>query len=144
MVQEQNLKDNKKNRCLYGFEKRQVSLALAKAWTDYFNLSKEQVYDRKRVLRYERVIHKLQDELGIPLTMFNIFKMLALAFYMYNPELFKEDVTEALVEKGMIKTIAIVESRMPLDKRPNMVQELILSDNALHKYITEVAATGRT
>jgi hypothetical protein len=26
-------------------------------------------------------------------------------------------LTEALVEKGMIKTIAILKSRMPLDKR---------------------------
>ena len=57
---------------------------------------------------------------------------------MYNPELFREDITEALVTKGMSKTIAIVESRMPLDKRPNMVQELIRRDNALRKYIAEV------
>jgi hypothetical protein len=37
----------------------------------------------------------------------------------------------------MIKTIAIVESGMRLDLRPNMV-ELKCSDDALHKYIAEV------
>ena len=37
----------KKKKCLYGTEKRQVSLALGKAWTDYFNLSKEQAPDKK-------------------------------------------------------------------------------------------------
>jgi hypothetical protein len=45
-------------------------IALAKAWTDYYNLSKEQVLDRKRVLHYERVIHKLQDKLRIASTAF--------------------------------------------------------------------------
>jgi hypothetical protein len=35
--------------------------------------------------------------------------------------------------------IAILESRMPLDERPNMVKELILGDSALN--IIEVLAT---
>jgi hypothetical protein len=73
--------------------------------------------------------------LGIHPSMFSIFKLLASAFYRYNPELFREDVNEALVEKGMSKTIAIVESRIPLDKRPNMVQEVIRRDYAMQKYI---------
>jgi hypothetical protein len=98
MLRNQNLKGRKK--CLYGPEKRQIYLALMKAWTDYFNLSKEQVPDKKRISHYERLIHNLQNKLGIPPTMFSIFKMLALVFYRYNPELFKAEVTEALVEKG--------------------------------------------
>ena len=53
--------------------------------------------------------------------------MLAWAFCWYNPELFREGVTEALVKKGMMKTGAIVESRMPLDERPNIVQDRIRS-----------------
>ena len=36
----------------------------------------------------------------------------------------------------MSKTIAIMESRMPLDKRLNMVQELTRRDYALLKYIS--------
>jgi hypothetical protein len=44
-----------------------------------------------------------------------------------------------LVEKGMIKTIAILKNRMPLDKRSNIVQELMLRDRALLKYIAEIA-----
>jgi hypothetical protein len=63
MVQRQNLKENRKN-CLYGLEKAQVSLTLRKAWMDYYNLSKEQVADKKRIMQYKRVIHKLQDKLN--------------------------------------------------------------------------------
>jgi hypothetical protein len=48
MSQKQNLKEKKKKKkSLYGDEKRQVSLALDKAWTDYYNLSKEQEPDKK-------------------------------------------------------------------------------------------------
>jgi hypothetical protein len=47
MLQKQNLKE-KKNRCLYGLEKRQVYHALMKTWEDYYNLSKEQVPDKKK------------------------------------------------------------------------------------------------
>jgi hypothetical protein len=43
-----------------------------------------------------------------------------------------------------MKTIAIVESRMPLDKRPNMVQELIRRDNALLKYIAETGIASKS
>ena len=50
--------------------------------------------------------------------------MLGLCFYDLNPELFKEDVTYGMVEKTMIKTIPILEGRMRLDKRPNMVREV--------------------
>jgi hypothetical protein len=45
--QKQNLKE--KNRCLWGFEKRQVYHALMKTWEDYYNLSKEQGPDKKRI-----------------------------------------------------------------------------------------------
>ena len=33
-----------------------------------------------------------------------------------------------MVEKGLINMIAILESRLPLDKLPNMVQEIIQMD----------------
>ena len=65
--------------------------------------------------------------------------MLAWAFCRYNPELFKEGVTEALVKKGMMKTVAIVESRMPLDKRPNIVEDRIRNYLKWRKYIAEVS-----
>jgi hypothetical protein len=70
-----------------------------------------------------------------------MYEVFGLYFYKLNPELFREDVTEALVEKGMIKTIAILESRMRLDKQPNMVQEMIRWDNELRKHIAETATT---
>jgi hypothetical protein len=72
-----------------------------------------------------------------------MYEAFGLWFYKHNPELFKEDITDTLVEKGMIKTIGILESRMRLDKGPNMVQELIRRDNALLKYIREIP-TSRT
>jgi len=65
-----------------------------------------------------------------------VYEAFGLWFYKLNPELFKEDVTQALIEKRMIKTIAILESRMRLDLRPNMVQKLIHSENALFNYIS--------
>jgi hypothetical protein len=37
--------------------------------------------------------------------------MILLGFYNLNPELFKEDVNKDLVEKAIIKTTAILESR---------------------------------
>jgi hypothetical protein len=64
-------------------------------------------------------------------------------YSIHNPELFKEDISYVLVEKAMSITYAILEIRMPLDERPNMVQELIVKDCALLNYITEVA-TART
>ncbi len=57
--------------------------------------------------------------------MFRQLEALGFCFYQLNPELFKEHVTYDLLEKAMIKTIALFESRMRLDKKPNMVQELI-------------------
>jgi hypothetical protein len=139
MSQKQNPKEEKKQKCLYGFEKREVSLALDKAWTDYYNLSKEQEPDKKRIVHYERVIHNFERKLGLPRTLFSIYKMLAWAFCWYNPELFREDITEVLVKKGMMKTVAIVESRMPLDKRPNIVQDRIRIYREWRKYIAEVS-----
>jgi hypothetical protein len=47
-LEKQNLKEKKKNRCLYGVEKRQVYHNLMKTWQDYYNLSKEQVPDKKK------------------------------------------------------------------------------------------------
>ena len=39
MSQKQNPKEEKKKKkCLYGFEKREVSLTLDKTWRDYYNL----------------------------------------------------------------------------------------------------------
>ncbi len=101
MLQKQNLKE-KKNRCLYGLEKRQVYHGLMKTWQDYYNLSNEQVPDKKRIRQYKRVIHKLQDKLRIPPTEFMMYEVIGLYFYKLNPELFREDVTEALVEKGIV------------------------------------------
>jgi hypothetical protein len=143
MVQRQNLKENR-NNCLYGLEKAQVSLALRKAWSDYYNFSKEQVPDKKRIRQYKRVIHKLQDKLGIAPTEFRQLEVVGLWFYKLNPELFREEVTYDMIEKGMIKTVAIVESRMRLDKRPNMVQEMIRWDSELRKYIAETGIANKS
>jgi len=41
-------------------------------------------------------------------------------FCKLNPELFKEEINYDMVDKGIIKTIAILESGMRLDLRPNM------------------------
>ena len=76
--------------------------------------------------------------------MFSTFKMAAFAFFRYNPELFKEGVTEALVKNGMGKTIAIVVSKLPLDERPNMVQEIIRRDYAMQKYISETKIPSKS
>jgi hypothetical protein len=66
--------------------------ALRIAWQDYYNLSKEQVLDRKIISRHKRVIHKLQDKLRKPLTDFIPFEAFGLWFYKLNPEIFKEDM----------------------------------------------------
>jgi hypothetical protein len=134
MLQKGNTKEEKKKR-LYGFEKRQVYHILIKAWQDYYNLSKS---DKKRIMHYERIINNLQRKLGLPNPMFSLFKMAAFAFFRYNPDLFKEGVTESLIKNGMGKTIAIVVSKLPLDERPNMVQEIIRRDYAMQKYISEI------
>jgi hypothetical protein len=41
-----------------------------KTWQDYYNLSNEQVPDKKRIRQYKRVIHKLPDILRISPTEF--------------------------------------------------------------------------
>ena len=114
------------------------------AWQDYYNLSKEQVPDQKIKRHYKRLIHKLQDRLRIAPTLFIVYEVLGLYLYKHNRELFKQDVTGDLVEKGLIKTIAILESRLPLNKRPNMVQEIIRRDRAMHKYIAETGIANKS
>jgi hypothetical protein len=73
----------------------------------------------------------LQDKLRKPITEFIMFEAIVRGFYNLNPELFKEDVNEDLVEKAIIKTTAILESRMRLDLLPNMAVELMRRDKAL-------------
>ena len=80
---------------------------------------------KKRISHHKRVIRKLQDNLRKPLTPFIIFVAVSWGFYKLNPELFKEDVNKDMVEKAIVKTTAIMGSRMRLDKKPNMVEELI-------------------
>ena len=121
MSQKQNAKDNKSP---YGPERRYIYNALRISWRDYYNLSKEQVLDRKIISHHKRVIRKLQDKLRKPITDFIMLGAFGLWFYKLNPELFK-DVNKDLVEKAMIKTIGIMGSGMRLDVRPNMVEELI-------------------
>jgi hypothetical protein len=125
MSQKQNAKDNKEKKSPYGPERHHMYHALRIAWHDYYNLPKEQVLGKKIMSHHKRVIRKLQDNLRKPITDFIPFKAFGLWFYKLNPELFKEDVNYDMVEKGTIKTIAILESRMRLDLRPNMVEELI-------------------
>ena len=127
MSQKQSVKDNKSP---YGPERHSMYNALRLAWRDYYNLSKEQVIDKKRIQHYKRLIRRLQDRLRKPITPFTILEGIIQAFYNLNPELFKENVNEDLVEKAIIKTTAILASRMRLDIRPNMVEELIRRERA--------------
>ena len=60
-----------------------------------------------------------------------MYEAFGLYLYKLNPELFKENVNYDMIEKGTIKTIAILESRMSLHERPNMAEELIRRDKAL-------------
>ena len=122
MSQKQNAKDNK---CPYGPDRFHMYIALKIAWRDYYNLSKQQVLDRKIISHHKRVIRKLQNKLRKPITEFIVFEAILRGFYNLNPELFKEDVNKDLVERAIIKTTAIMGSRMRLDKKPNMVEELI-------------------
>lgn len=64
-------------------------------------------------------------------TPFIIFEVVAWGFYKLNPELFKEDVNNGLVEKAIIKITAILGSRMRFDLKPNMAVELMRRDKAL-------------
>jgi hypothetical protein len=63
-------------------------------------------------------------------------------FYKLNPELFKQDMNNELVEKAIIKTTAILESRMRFDLRPNMAVELMRRNNALSRYIAEIGVAN--
>jgi hypothetical protein len=47
-----------------------------------------------------------------------------------------------LVEKAIIKTTAILESRMRFDLRPNMAVELMRRNNALSRYIAEIGVAN--
>jgi hypothetical protein len=127
MSQKQNTKDNKSP---YGPERSSMYNALRIAWQDYYHLSKEQLLDKKIVSHHKRVIRKLQDNLRKPITEFIMYDAIVWGFYNLNPELFKEDVNNDLVEKAVIKTTAILESRMPLHERPNMAVELMRRDKA--------------
>jgi hypothetical protein len=130
MLQKQNAKD-KENKDPYGPERSHMYHALRIAWQDYYNLSKEQVLDKKRIQHYKRVIRKLQDNFRKSITEFIMYDAIVSGFYNLNPELFKEDVNNDLVEKAVIKTTAILESRMPLHERPSMAVELMRRDKAL-------------
>jgi hypothetical protein len=127
MSQKQNVKDNKSS---YGPDRFHMYHALRIAWQHYYHLSKEQVFDKKKVSHHKRLIRKLQDKLRKPITDFMIYEVFGLWFYKLNPELFKEDINYDMVDKGIVKTIAILESRMRLDLRPNMVVELMRRDKA--------------
>jgi hypothetical protein len=52
-------------------------------------------------------------------------------FYKLNAELFKEDGNNDLIEKAVIKTIAIMGSGIRLDLRPDVTRELIRWNKAL-------------
>ena len=127
MSQTQNVKDNKSP---YGPERRDWYHALRIAWQDYYHLSEQQVLDKKKIQHYKRLIRKLQDKLRKPVTYFAMFEVFGLWFYKLNPELFKEDVNNDLIEKAMIKTIAIMWSGMRFDLKPNMAVELMRRDKA--------------
>ena len=127
MSQKQNAKDNKSP---YRPERHHIYNALRIAWRDYYNLSKEQISDKKIISYHKRVIRILQDKLRKPITEFIVFEAIVRGFYNLNPELFKEDVNKDLVERAIIKTTAIMGSRMRLDKKPNMIEEPIRWEHA--------------
>jgi hypothetical protein len=131
MLQKQNAKDSKEKKDPYGPERSHWFHALRIAWQNYYHLSQEQVLDRKRVQHYKRVIRKLQDNLRKPITEFMMFEAIVWGFYNLNPELFKEDVNKEDVEKAIIKTTAILGSRMRFDLKPNMAVELMRRAKAL-------------
>jgi hypothetical protein len=131
MSQKQNAKDSKEKKIdPYGPERSSMNNALRIAWQHYYHLSQEPVLDKKRIQHYKRVIRKLQNNLRKPLTPFIVLEAVAWGFYKLNPELFKEDVNNELVEKAIIKTSAILGSKMRFDLRPNMAVELMRRDKA--------------
>jgi hypothetical protein len=117
-------------------QKSHMNNALRIAWRDYYyNLSKEQILDKKIISNHKRVIRKLQNNLRKPLTPFIIFEAIAWRFYKLDPD---------LIEKAIIKTNALLGSGMRLDIRPNMVEELIRRNNALSKYIAEIGVANKS
>jgi hypothetical protein len=131
MLQKQNAKNSKKKIDPYGPERSHWYQALRLTWQDYYHLSQEPILDKKRIRHYKRVIRKLQDNLRKPITQFIIYDAIIWGLYKLNLELFKEDVNNELVEKAIIKTSAILGSRMRFDLRPNMAVELMRRDKAL-------------
>jgi hypothetical protein len=131
MSQKQNAKDSKEKKDPYGPERSHWYHALRIAWQHYYHLSGEQVLDKKRVQHHKRVIRKLQNNLRKPITEFVMFEAIGLWFYKLNPELFRGDVNKDVVEKAIIKTTAVLESRMRFDLKPNMAVELMKRDKAL-------------
>ena len=99
---------------------------------------------KKRISNHKRVIRKLQNNLRKPLTPFIMFEAVAWGFYKLNPELFKEDITNDLMQKAIIKTNAILGSGMRLDIRPNMVEEQIRRNNELSRYIAEIEVPNKS
>jgi hypothetical protein len=73
MLQKQNAKDIREKIDPYGPERPHWFHALEIAWKQYYHLSKQEILDKKRVQHYKRVIRKLQDNLGKPLTPFIIY-----------------------------------------------------------------------
>jgi hypothetical protein len=131
MLRKQNAKDSKEKKDPYGPERSHWYQRLRLAWQDYYHLSKEQILDKRRIQHYKRVIRKLQNNLRKPITEFIMYDAILWGFYSLNRELFKEDVDTDLLEKAIIKTTAVLESRMPLHERPNMAVELMRRDKAL-------------
>jgi hypothetical protein len=132
MLQKQNARRSKEKKLdPYGPERSYWMYALRLAWQDFYHLSQQQILDKKRVQHFKRLIRKLQANLRNPITEFTIYEAIAWGFYNLNPELFKEDVNEDLVEKAIIKTTAILGSRMRFDLKPNMAVDLMKRDKAL-------------
>ena len=71
-------------------------LELGKARMDYYNLSKEQEPDKKRIRHYECLIHKLQGQLRICPSMFSIFKLLTLTIVSEYKGIICKNVTETI------------------------------------------------
>jgi len=144
LLQRQNAKDNNREIDPYGPERSSMYNALRIAWQHYYRVSQEPVLDKKVISNHKRVIRKLQNNLRKPLTDFIMFEAFGLWFYKLNAELFKEDVNKELVEKAIIKTIAILEGRMRFDLRPNMAVELMRRNNALSRYIAEIGVANKS
>jgi hypothetical protein len=78
MLLKQNVKEKKK--CLYGTVKCWVYLELGKLGRTTLIFQREQVPDIKTIRQCERLIHKLQDKLGVYPTVFRQLGALGYAF----------------------------------------------------------------